>query len=307
MLHDAKPPGRGSPVQKPVPSPHPAMPELPEVEVARRAIEPQICGQEISDATCRTARLRAPLDPDLGRLLRGRRVSCVDRRGKYLLLECRAETANPTAAPEATGWLIIHLGMSGSLRLCPADTPPSPHDHFDLVLGQQLLRLHDPRRFGAVVWHAGEQVETNPLLTHLGPEPFAPELDADWLHAALAKRHGPIKPALMDNHLLVGVGNIYASESLYRAGVSPLRAAHRISRQRCGVLLAEVQATLGEAIAAGGSSLRDYVHTDGGSGCFQLAHAVYERTNQPCLRCGHPIRQIRQAGRSTYYCPQCQR
>lgn len=283
------------------------MPELPEVEVARQAIEPQLRGRLISDATCRTARLRTPLDPGLGDLLRGRRVASVGRRAKYLLLECRSENSGPTAGTPATGWLIIHLGMSGSLRLCPLGTPPSPHDHFDLVLGQQLLRLRDPRRFGAVVWHAGGPVESHPLLARLGPEPFAAELDADWLHAALARRRGPIKPALMDNHLLVGVGNIYASESLYRAGISPLRAAHRISRQRCGMLLGEVQATLREAIAAGGSSLRDYVHTDGGSGCFQLAHAVYERSGEPCLRCGHAIAQIRQAGRSTYYCPQCQR
>jgi formamidopyrimidine-DNA glycosylase len=280
------------------------MPELPEVEVARQAIEPHLSGQLIGDAICRTARLRAPLDPELGNRLRGKRIGTVARRGKYLLIECN--TAPPHASPPA-GWLIIHLGMSGSLRLCPINTPPQLHDHFDLVFGQQLLRLHDPRRFGAVVWHTGEPVESNPLLARLGPEPFADELDGDWLHHALSRRHGPIKPALMDSHLLVGVGNIYASESLFRAGISPLRAADRISRQRCGRLLDEIRATLAEAIAAGGSSLRDYVHTDGGSGCFQLAHSVYERDGQPCRRCGRPIRLARQAGRSTYYCPGCQR
>jgi formamidopyrimidine-DNA glycosylase len=283
------------------------MPELPEVEVARQAIEPHLSGQLISDAICRTPRLRTALDPELGKKLRGNRIHSVARRGKYLLLECRGtNVAREGDAPPA-GWLIIHLGMSGSLRLCPANTPPHLHDHFDLVLGQQLLRLHDPRRFGAVVWHTGEPIEANPLLARLGPEPFADQLDGNWLHHALNRRHGPIKPALMDNHLLVGVGNIYASESLFRAGISPLRAADRISRPRCDRLLVEIRATLTEAIAAGGSTLRDYVHTDGGSGCFQFAHSVYEREGQPCLRCKRPIRLVRQAGRSTYYCPGCQR
>lgn len=276
------------------------MPELPEVEVARRAIAPHLTGQKITGARCRTPRLRLPLDTGLNKRLRGQTIRQVARRAKYILLECcRKETT--------TGWLILHLGMSGSLRLCPNDTPVRPHDHFDLIFGQQLLRLHDPRRFGAVVWHPGDDPAGHPLLADLGPEPFADEVDADWFHAALAHRRGPIKPALMDNHLLVGVGNIYASESLFRAGISPLRAANRISHRRCEALLGEVRQTLSEAIAAGGSSLRDYVHTDGGAGCFQLAHSVYEREGEPCLRCRTPIRLLRQAGRSTYYCPHCQR
>jgi formamidopyrimidine-DNA glycosylase len=275
------------------------MPELPEVEVARRAIAPHLLDQTISTAVCRTARLRSPLDPQLGDRLAGRTVVAVLRRAKYLLIECRSGAAS--------GWLIVHLGMSGSLRWCSADTPPLIHDHFDLVFGDQLLRYRDPRRFGAVVWHPDQQVEAHPMLAALGPEPFAGNVDGHWLHDALARRRGPIKPALMDNHLLVGIGNIYASESLFRAGISPLRAAHRISRQRCEILLHEVRTTLQEAIDAGGSSLRDYVHTDGGSGCFQLTHQVYERKDAPCLRCGTPIRQLRQAGRTTYYCPRCQR
>jgi len=289
------------------------MPELPEVEVARRAIEPHLCGQSIAGAACRTASLRVPLDPALSQRLSGLSIHAVRRRGKYLLIDCRA-APTPNHSPDTrSGWLLIHLGMSGSLRLCPADTPAMLHDHFDLILGQQLLRLHDPRRFGAVVWipgapdAPGSSPDEHPSLAALGPEPFDPTIDGDWLHAALAKRRGPIKPALMDNHLLVGVGNIYASESLFRAGISPLRAAHRISPARCERLLDEVRLTLDEAIRAGGSSLRDYVHTDGGAGCFQLAHAVYERNGEPCLRCSTPIRQIRQAGRSTYYCPHCQR
>ena len=260
----------------------------------------------ISGAACRTAQLRLPLDPLLGEQLRGYRIRQITRRAKYLLIECIADNTHLGLDAAPMGWLIIHLGMSGSLRLYPLGTPPLAHDHFDLVLTQQLLRLRDPRRFGAVVWSPGNNVEATPLLARLGPEPFAKEINGAWLHAALSRRHGPIKPILMDHHLLVGVGNIYASESLFRAGISPLRAAHRISLRRCHLLLNEIRATLAEAIEAGGSSLRDYVHTDGGAGCFQLAHRVYEREHQPCQRCNTPIRQLRQAGRSTYYCPRCQ-
>ena len=283
------------------------MPELPEVEVARRTIEPHLTGQTIVDATCRTASLRAPLNPALGTLLRDREIGAVTRRAKYLLIECRATASfRGTEKPHA-GWLIIHLGMSGSLHLCPIGTPPGRHDHFDLVLPGQLLRLHDPRRFGIVVWHTGTNSDTSQLLAHLGPEPFDDSIDGNWLHQALTRRHGPIKPALMDNRLMVGIGNIYASESLFRSGISPLRGANRISKERCARLLDQIRATLTEAIDAGGSSLRDYVHTDGSSGCFQLAHLVYGRQDQPCVRCKSPIRKLTQTGRSTYYCPRCQR
>ena len=274
------------------------MPELPEVEVARRLIEPEIVDRTITDAICRTERLRWPLDPQLAKKIRDRRLVAVRRRGKYLLLECVTQ--------RETGWLIIHLGMSGSVRIAPARTPAAKHDHFDLTLGDRLLRLHDPRRFGAVIWHPGPAPEAHPLLASLGPEPFDPRIDGRWLYEQLARRHGPIKPALMDSHLIVGIGNIYASESLFRAGISPLRAAHRISAVRCERLLTEARATLHESIQAGGSSLRDYVHADGGLGCFQTRCAVYERAGESCPRCGGTIRQIRQTGRSTYFCPGCQ-
>jgi formamidopyrimidine-DNA glycosylase len=295
------------------------MPELPEVEVARRAIEPELLGRSITGAACRTPSLRWPLDPDLDRILRGRTIDAVMRRGKYLVIGCRRESgarstrihaggsARTGAGDGDAGWLIVHLGMSGSLQVAPRRKVPALHDHFDLLFGTKLLRLHDPRRFGAVLWHPGADAGSHPLLAKLGPEPFDPVLDARWLHRALAGRRGPIKPALMDSHLVVGIGNIYASESLFRAGISPLRAAHRIAEARCGRLLEAARETLAEAILAGGSSLRDYVHTDGGSGCFQTQTAVYERTGQPCVRCGTTIRSIRQAGRSTYYCPECQR
>ena len=276
------------------------MPELPEVEVARRAIEPALLGQTIRGAACRTPSLRWPLDPCLDGILKGRTVFAVERRGKYLLIGCRN-------VRKGTGWLILHLGMSGSLRLVEGHADASAHEHFDLCLKGKLLRLRDPRRFGAVLWHPGNDVANHPLIATLGPEPFDPQLDAAWLHRSLANRRGPIKPALMDSHLIVGIGNIYASESLFRAGISPLRAAHRIARERCGLLLECARQTLAEAIAAGGSSLRDYVHADGGAGCFQTRTAVYERAGEPCTRCGTAIRSIRQAGRSTYYCPRCQR
>ena len=278
------------------------MPELPEVEVARRAIEPELLGQEISGAACRTPSLRWPLDPALDAILRGRTIETVERRGKYLLLRCRIAGGGARDA----GWLIIHLGMSGSLRVVGRKTSPAVHDHFDLSVGAKLLRLRDPRRFGAVLWHPAESFADHPLLARLGPEPFDQRLDAKWLHRALATRRGPVKPALMDSHLIVGIGNIYASESLFRAGVSPLRPAQRIAEARCGRLLDAAREVLAEAISAGGSSLRDYVHTDGGAGCFQTRTAVYERTGEPCVRCGTPIRTVRQAGRSTYYCPECQ-
>lgn len=305
------------------------MPELPEVEVTRRGIAPMLEDQTIVGAGCRTPDLRQPLDPALPQHLAGRRIIAVHRRAKYLLLECApAMTGGPAASRQApavrstpaaysadsshsdhstdSGWLIIHLGMSGSLRFVPPGTPPALHDHFDLVLANKILRFRDPRRFGLVVWHGGADVETDPLLRDLGAEPLTDAFDGPWLHTALAARRGPIKPTLMDAHLVVGIGNIYAAESLFRAGISPLRAANRISAARCDRLAVEIRQTLSDAIAAGGSSLRDFVHSDGGAGCFQVECAVYDRAGAECRRCRAPIRQIRQAGRSTFYCAKCQ-
>jgi formamidopyrimidine-DNA glycosylase len=285
------------------------MPELPEVEVTRRSIAPWLEGAKILAAGCRAPALRRPLDPTLPQRLAGRRIGAVLRRGKYLLLECLAEGAPNTAASmrrSDAGWLIIHLGMSGSLRFVAPGTPPAQHDHFDLTLREKILRFRDPRRFGLVVWHAGSDIENDGLLRGLGVEPLADGFDGEWLHSALAARRGPIKPTLMDAHLVVGIGNIYAAESLFRAGISPLRAANRIGATRCERLAAEIRHTLSDAIAAGGSSLRDFVHTDGGAGCFQVECAVYDRAGAACRRCEAPIRQIRQAGRSTFYCAKCQ-
>lgn len=277
------------------------MPELPEVEVCRRGIAPELLGREIIGAVVRAPRLRLPVPPELPGLLTGCVVAGVRRRGKYLLLDCARDGV-------VQGCLILHLGMSGNLRFVPHGTPVEKHDHFDLVLTSQILRFADPRRFGVITWQAGlpEAAKRHPLLSVLGIEPLSEAFTVDWFHQAISRRSSPIKPVLMDGHLVVGVGNIYASESLFRAGISPLRAANRISRVRCELLVTSVRATLSDAIAAGGSSIRDYVHSDGGAGCFQIQAAVYDRAEENCLRCDGQIRQIRQAGRSTYYCPACQ-
>lgn len=277
------------------------MPELPEVEVCRRGLVPELVGQPIVAVTLRAPRLRLPIPPELAEHLPGSRIVALRRRGKYLLFDCRGAGGD--------GTLILHLGMSGNLRFVPPGTPPGRHDHVDLVLPGQILRLADPRRFGLVLWQPGppDAVYTHPLLAVLGIEPLTPAFTADWLATALARRGSPIKPVLMDSHLIVGIGNIYASESLFRAGISPLRPANGIPPAGYRALVPAIRETLADAIAAGGSSIRDYVHSDGGAGCFQIQAGVYDRADQPCRRCQHPIRQIRQAGRSTYFCPVCQR
>lgn len=274
------------------------MPELPEVEVCRRGLLPGVAGRRISRALVRFPRLREAIPENLGELLAGRTVVDIARRGKYLLFDCRGEADR--------GWLIVHLGMTGNLRLVAGDRPPGRHDHVDLVFDDGVLRFSDPRRFGVVTWHPGADPGCHPLLAGQGIEPLSAAFDGAWLYAATRRRSGPIKTVLMDAHTVVGVGNIYAAESLFRAGISPLRAACRIGRERCDRLAAAIKATLADAIAAGGSSIRDYVHSDGSSGYFQIECAVYDRAGQACRRCRGTIRQIRQAGRSTYYCPACQ-
>lgn len=276
------------------------MPELPEVEVCRQGLAPELVGATIRGVAIRAPKLRQPIPQALAEWLPGCLVGSVRRRGKYLLIDC--------ARPGVQGTLIIHLGMSGNLRFVPHGQAPEKHDHFELVLDRHLLRLADPRRFGVVLWQSGppEAAELHPLLANQGIEPLSPGFTVDWLFEAISKRSAPIKPVIMDSHLVVGIGNIYASESLFRAGISPLRAANRISRARYETLVPAIRETLSDAIAAGGSSIRDYVHSDGGAGCFQIQAGVYDRAGQACLRCGGVVRQIRQAGRSTFYCAACQ-
>ena len=269
------------------------MPELPEVEVTCRGIAPHLVGATIGAVTVRESRLRWPI-PDAVRSLAGRVVRDVRRRGKYLLLDC------------GVGHLIVHLGMSGSLRLVAAGTPPGKHDHFDLGIGSQLLRLRDPRRFGAVLWTT-QPPEAHPLLRHLGIEPLSRALDGRRLHALMRGRRTAIKQFLMDARHIVGVGNIYASESLFLAAIHPRTRAGRLSAQRSARLARSVKTTLRAAIRAGGSSLRDFVGSDGAPGYFQRHAWVYGREGEECRRCGARIRRIIQGQRATYYCPGCQR
>ena len=275
------------------------MPELPEVEVSRLGLLPFVSGQRLVDVVFRTPKLRHELPPSLIPRLVGLRVESIVRRGKYLLFDCQSQSGG--------GWLILHLGMSGSLRLVTSDAPVQKHDHVDLVFANTTMRFRDPRRFGTLLWHEGADVERHPLIAVMGIEPLTAGFTADWLYAQTRQRSAPIKPLLMDSHFIVGIGNIYAVESLFRAGISPLRAANRISRVRYRILVDAIRATLEASIAAGGSSVRDYVHSDGGAGSFQLTCAVYDRQGEACLSCGQPIRQIRQAGRSSFYCQHCQK
>lgn len=275
------------------------MPELPEVEVSRLGLLPFLLGQRIVNVILRSAKLRHEIPAGLANRLIGLRVDAISRRGKYLLFDCESSAGG--------GWLILHLGMSGSLRLVGTGTAAQKHDHVDLVFPRTNLRFRDPRRFGTLLWHEGDDVAKHPLIAVLGIEPLSTDFDGDWLYAATRRRSAPIKPMLMDSHLIVGIGNIYASESLFRAGISPLRAAQRISRERYRVLVPAIRSTLETAISAGGSSVRDYVQSDGGAGCFQLSCAVYDRKGKPCPNCERPIHCVRQAGRSTFYCPRCQR
>jgi formamidopyrimidine-DNA glycosylase len=269
------------------------MPELPEVEVTRRGLAPQLAGRKISGVEVREARLRWPV-PRAVRQLAGRTVRAVSRRGKYLLVDC------------GDGHLILHLGMSGSLRLLPPGTPAEKHDHFDLVLGDRVLRLRDPRRFGAVLW-TSEAVHAHPLIARLGVEPLSRALHPERLHELTRAHRTAIKQFLLDGRRIVGVGNIYASESLFRAAIDPRKPARRLTRGDCVRLAAAIKHTLRAAIRAGGSSLRDYVGADGHAGDFQRRTWVYDREGKPCRRCGTPIRRLLQGQRSSFFCPRCQK
>lgn len=270
------------------------MPELPEVETVRRGLAPHLEGRCLSGVRVREGRLRWPVADDLDARLRQRRVLALERRGKYLLLRLDR------------GSLVCHLGMSGSLRLCGEADAPGRHDHVDLLLDDgRLLRYRDPRRFGVLLWSADP--ERHPLLAHLGVEPLSPEFDGARLYTLCRGRSTRIKTLLMDARRIVGVGNIYANEALFHAGIDPRLAAGRLGRSRCAGLAEAVRDTLTRAIAAGGSTLRDFVDGHGEPGYFQQTYFVYGRAGEPCRRCGGTIRQLRQNGRSTFLCPHCQK
>ena len=272
------------------------MPELPEVETTLRGIAPHILRQTVSAVTIRQPKLRWQIPPALPETLRGLVVRECRRRAKYLLIRFD------------TGVLLIHLGMSGSLRIWLGNAPAAgKHDHVDIAFANgTLLRYHDPRRFGAILWLAGAAEHHN-LLKDLGVEPLSDDFTADYLFQALQKRGSPIKTALMDNKIVVGVGNIYANEALFAAGILPTRRADRVSAEECRRLVAEIRSVLQRALKAGGSSLRDFLHSDGQSGYFQQQYQVYGREGEPCRQCGTPIARQTIGQRSSFYCPQCQR
>ncbi len=271
------------------------MPELPEVETTLRGLSPHLSRQRIASAIIRNPHLRWPIPSRLPKILPGQTIHSLQRRAKYLLLACDS------------GTLILHLGMSGSLRVLPATTPPEKHDHFDLILDNgTLMRLRDPRRFGAVLWHEGD-IAQHTLLASLGPEPLLQNFDGDYLYRATRKRSASIKQVIMDSKVVVGVGNIYASESLFHAGIRPQLAAGKLSLPRCSRLVQTIRATLSASIAQGGSTLRDFTDSNGKPGYFQQSYMVYGRTGEPCRICGNTIKQIVQGQRSTFYCPKCQK
>ena len=270
------------------------MPELPEVETVLRGLKPHLVGRRLSGVVVREGRLRWPVPADLENRVAARRILDLRRRGKYLLAQLD------------DGWLICHLGMSGSLRLLPAETPARKHDHLDLLLDDgRALRYHDPRRFGALLW--SDDPERHPLIAALGVEPLSDAFDGPCLRGLCRGRSSAIKQVIMDAHRLVGVGNIYANEALFQAGIDPCVVAGKLSRPRCARLAAAIKDTLERAIAAGGSTLRDFVDSHGDAGWFQQNYRVYGRAGLACANCGDTIRGVRQGGRATYFCPTCQR
>lgn len=268
------------------------MPELPEVETSRRGIEPWLVGETILYAIIRNGRLRWPVSEEIY-ALSDMPVLSVQRRAKYLLLEL------------PSGWIVVHLGMSGRLRILPEDFPPEKHDHVDLVLSSgKILRYTDPRRFGAWLW--ARTLEGHNLLAHLGPEPLSADFDGIWLHEKSKGKKTAIKSWLMDNTLVVGVGNIYASESLFVAGIHPDRQAGLLSLNECERLAQSIKSVLARAIEQGGTTLRDFLQTDGKPGYFAQELQVYGRQGAPCRVCGTPVSAGKHGQRSTYWCRRCQ-
>jgi len=271
------------------------MPELPEVETTRRGIASHITKHPIKSVIVRQRQLRWPIPANLNKKLAGQKIDCVERRGKYLLLQTQ------------TGTLIIHLGMSGSLRIAATSTPVEKHDHVDIVFdNDSSLRLRDPRRFGAMLWTSRDALQ-HKLLKDLGIEPLVKEFSGDYLYRASRNRKLAIKQFIMDSHIVVGVGNIYANEALFLAGIRPTIAAKRISQARAQNLVAAIKQVLRNAIKSGGTTLRDFTRGDGSPGYFKQKLNVYGRADQACPLCKTPIKIIRQGQRASYYCPHCQR
>jgi len=262
------------------------MPELPEVETSRRGIEPHILNKKIKDVIIRQHKLRWPIPKSLPAKITSHKLTQVARRGKYLLLDF-----------DQAGTVIIHLGMSGSLRICTISTPAEKHDHVDFIFSnKKVLRLTDPRKFGCVLW-TNQSIEKHKLISKLGPEPLTDEFNADYLYAQSRKRNCSIKAFIMNSQIVVGVGNIYASESLFMAGINPIRKAGSLSKPRCEKLVIAIKKILKAAIKQGGTTLRDFTREDGQPGYFAQKLQVYGRADQACPLCGKTIKQISQQNR----------
>ena len=275
------------------------MPELPEVETARRGLLPHVAGRRVGHVRLRRPDLRWPIPREVEDLLPGQRIGAIRRRAKYLLLDTAAGSA------------LLHLGMSGSLRVLPEDTAVRAHDHVDIGLEgldgapDRVLRFNDPRRFGCLLWQPPGEV--HPLLAGLGPEPLSDDFDGDYLFARSRGRAAPVKTFLMDQAVVVGVGNIYAAEALFMAGIAPLRPAGKVSRARYAALADAVKAILAHAIARGGTTLRDFLSPDGAPGYFAQDLLASGRGGAPCPRCGRPMRQALVGQRASVWCGHCQR
>jgi formamidopyrimidine-DNA glycosylase len=271
------------------------VPELPEVETTRRGIEPHVVDRRITGLRIHDRRLRWPVDLDMVAAVTGRLIRSAGRRAKYLLLETEA------------GTLILHLGMSGSLRVLPSATPRVAHDHVDIELDSGLtLRFNDPRRFGSLLFTVDDPAK-HALLKSLAPEPLEDDFDGEYLWKITRRRAVAIKQLIMNSRLVVGVGNIYASEALFRARIRPRRAARSLTRAECAKLARAIKTTLAMAVKVGGTTLRDYVGADGNPGYFRQKLYVYERAGKPCRVCRKPVRQFAQGQRSTYWCANCQK
>lgn len=278
------------------------MPELPEVETTKSGIAPHIKGKVVSKLVVRQPKLRWPIPDELASLLKNQIVLDVRRRAKYLLVDVGSEKTK-----KLKGTVIIHLGMSGSLRVMEGKVPAAEkHEHFDLVFKSgPTLRFTDPRRFGACMWQAAG--EDSNLLDHLGPEPLSAEFTDGYLFNKSRKRTSAVKTFIMDQKIVVGVGNIYASESLFLSGISPKKAAGKVSKAKYALLTNAIKHVLAKAIADGGTTLKDFVGSDGKPGYFAQQLRVYGRSGEPCITCDTPIKQITQGQRSTFYCPNCQK
>ncbi|MDD2863587.1 MAG: bifunctional DNA-formamidopyrimidine glycosylase/DNA-(apurinic or apyrimidinic site) lyase [Methylococcales bacterium] len=270
------------------------MPELPEVETTKRGIAPHIVGKRIENIIVRQRQLRWLIADDFEQNLRDEIVESVERRAKYLLLKTQ------------NGTLIVHLGMSGNLRIVTRETPANSHDHVDVLFEQNtVLRFNDQRRFGALVWAEGDVLK-HPLLRELGVEPLTDDFTSALLFQLSRRKRVPIKTFLMNGKVVVGVGNIYANESLFLSGISPLRHAGDLSAKECENLVLQIREVLAKAIEQGGTTLRDFVNSEGKAGYFQQQLHVYGRGNQPCTKCSQPLTEIRLANRTTVFCPNCQ-